>query len=129
MSPYLLAGLLVGAGLTHFVKPGFYDPMVPDLLPGSARDWTYGSGVAELAVGAAVAAPSTRRWAALTAAVLFVAVFPANIKMALDADGTTERLVTWARLPLQLPLVVWAWRLHTREKRCTPSPSGHEAPV
>lgn len=111
MSPYLLAGLLVGAGVTHFLKPGFYDPMVPELLPGSARAWTYGSGIAELAVGAAVAAPSTRRWAALTAAVLFVAVFPANIKMALDADSTGERFATYARLPLQLPLVVWAWRL------------------
>jgi uncharacterized membrane protein len=112
LSPYLLAGLLVGAGVTHFVKPGFYDPMVPDLLPGTARAWTYGSGVLELAVGAAVAAPTTRRWAALSAAVLFVAVFPANIKMALDADTSGEKIATYARLPLQVPLVLWAWRLH-----------------
>jgi uncharacterized membrane protein len=111
LSPYLLAGLLAGAGTTHFLAPGFYDQMVPDPLPGAARAWTIGSGVAELAVAAAVANPRTRRRGALTAAALFVAVFPANIKMALDAEGTGERVLTYARLPLQLPLVVWAWKV------------------
>jgi uncharacterized membrane protein len=113
-SPYLLAALLVGAGVTHLVKPGFYDPMVPTALPGSARAWTYGSGVVEAAVGAAVALPRTRSRAALVAAALFVAVFPANVKMALDADGAGERALTYARLPLQVPLVLWAYRLGRR---------------
>lgn len=108
---YLLAGLLVGAGATHLLMPAFYDPMVPELLPGSARTWTYGSGVVEALVGAAVAQPRTRRTAALAAALLLVAVFPANVKMALDAEGPTERVLTYARLPLQVPLVLWALRV------------------
>lgn len=114
LSPHLLAALLTAAGVAHFVKPGFYDPMIPELLPGSARTWTYGSGVVEIAVAAAVAVPQTRQRGALAAALLFVAVFPGNIQMALDASGTSEKAVAYARLPLQLPLIWWAWRLRRR---------------
>lgn len=103
--------------MTHFVKPGFYDPMVPDPLPGSARLWTYLSGVAELAVAGAVANPRTRSRGALAAAVLFVAVFPANVKMAIDADSTGEKVATYARLPLQVPLVYWAWKVSRASRR------------
>jgi uncharacterized membrane protein len=108
-SPYLLTALLAGAGVTHFVKPGFYDAIVPHALPGDARTWTYVSGVAELAVAATVAAPATRRRGALVAALLFVAVFPANVQMALDADTAQDKWVSYLRLPLQVPLVLWAW--------------------
>ena len=107
----MLTALLAGAGATHFVRPGFYDAIVPHALPGSARSWTYGSGVVELAVAAAVASPRTRSRGALVAALLFVAVFPANIQMALDADSAAEKAIAYGRLPLQLPLVLWAWRL------------------
>jgi uncharacterized membrane protein len=113
-SPYLLAGLLLGAGTTHFAKPSFYDPMIPEQLPGTARQWTYGSGVVELALGAALLPRRTRRPAALAAAGLFVAVFPGNVKGALDAEGGVEQAVTIARLPLQVPLVLWAWRVARR---------------
>ncbi len=106
-SPYLLAGLLLGAGTMHFVRPEFFDPLVPPLLPGSARAWTYGSGVVELAVGAAVAAPATRRKGALAAAVLFVAVFPGNVYSVVE-PGDIPRWAAVARLPLQVPLVLWA---------------------
>ncbi len=113
-SPYLLTALLTAAGVAHFLKPGFYDPLIPDALPGSARAWTYGSGVAELAVAAAVAVPQTRRRGALAAALLFVAVFPGNIQMAFDAQTAGEKAIAYGRLPLQLPLVLWAYRLSRR---------------
>lgn len=116
-SPYLLAGLLAGAGVTHFLAPGFYDRMIPEALPGSARAWTLGSGVAELAVAASVAHPRTRRRGALLAALLLVAVFPANVKMALDAESSGERFAAYARLPLQVPLVVWAWAVSRGSRR------------
>ena len=109
-SPYLLAGVLLGAGVTHFVRPEFYDALVPPLLPGSTRAWVYGSGVVELAVGAAVAAPATRRQGALAAAALFVAVFPGNVWMAVE-PGDVPRWAALARLPLQVPLVLWALRV------------------
>src|SRR3954454_25397363 len=56
-----LAAFIGGAGATHFVNPGFYDPIVPRALPGPARFWTYASGAAELAVAATVALPKSRR--------------------------------------------------------------------
>jgi uncharacterized membrane protein len=108
-----LATVLAGAGVTHFVVPGVYDPIVPRSLPGSARTWTYLSGVAEIAVAAAVAHPRTRRAGGLAAAALFVAVFPANVKMARDwrTRPAKYRAAAYARLPLQAPLVWWALRV------------------
>ncbi|HUR15075.1 MAG TPA: MauE/DoxX family redox-associated membrane protein [Mycobacteriales bacterium] len=116
-SPYLLAGLLAGAAMTHFTHPGFYDQIVPRALPGPSRAWTWGSGVAELAVAGAVALPRSRRRGAMAAAVLFVVVFPANVQMALDVETTRDRFLAYGRLPLQLPLVVWAWRVSRASAR------------
>ena len=113
-----LAGLLAVAGVTHFVKPAPYDRIVPRVLPGTPRFWTRASGVAELAVAAAVAVPATRRRGGLAAAALFTAVFPANVKMALDwrHRSPTARAIAYGRLPLQVPLIGWALRV-AREAR------------
>jgi len=107
---WLLTGLLGAGGVIHFAVPGPYDGLIPSFLPGSPRLWTYGSGVLELAIGAAVAHPTTRRRGAQAAALLFVAVFPANIKMAIDWSDRSlpEQAIAYARLPLQVPLVLWA---------------------
>ena len=43
-----MVALMGGAGTTHFTNPGFYDPIVPDWMPGSARAWTYVSGAVYL---------------------------------------------------------------------------------
>ncbi|MBV2356227.1 hypothetical protein KUM39_17905 [Streptomyces sp. J2-1] len=109
-SPLLLAGLLAAAGVAHFAAPRQFDGLVPRSLPGSPRTWTYGSGVAELALAAGVAAPRTRAVAAKAAAAFFVGVFPANVKMAVDwrRRPARQRTVAFARLPLQVPLVLWA---------------------
>lgn len=105
-----LAALLTTTGVLHFVVPQVFDGIVPESLPGPARLWTLASGVAELAVAAAVAVPRTRRLGATAATVLFVAVFPANVKMAYDWSdrSVAEQVVAWGRLPLQVPLVLWA---------------------
>jgi uncharacterized membrane protein len=117
-SARVLGGLLVGAGVTHFVAPRQFDAIVPRWLPGSARAWTYASGVAEIAVGAAIAAPRTRAGGALAAAGLFAAVFPANVQMAYDwrHRPAPQRAAALARLPLQAPLIGWALRVHRRER-------------
>ncbi|MGK5442282.1 hypothetical protein ACSNN7_10755 [Micromonospora sp. URMC 105] len=108
-----LAGLLATAGVTHFLRPRFYDAIVPRALPGPARLWTYASGVAELAVAAAVAHPATRRRGGLAAAALFAAVLPANVQMAADwrDQGPARRAVAYGRLPMQAPLIWWALRV------------------
>jgi uncharacterized membrane protein len=112
-SALALAVLLGAAGVTHFAKPTPYDAIVPRALPGKPRTWTYVSGAAELAVAAAVAAPKTRKVGGLLAAGLFAAVFPANVKMAVDYRnrGPRAKAIAWGRLPLQLPLIAWALRV------------------
>jgi uncharacterized membrane protein len=108
-----LAGLLATTGTLHFLVPQPFDSIVPRSLPGSRRRWTYLSGAAELAVAVAVAHPRTRRAGALAAAALFVGVFPANCKMAYDWRNASpaRRAVAYGRLPLQVPLVLWARRV------------------
>jgi uncharacterized membrane protein len=108
-SPFLFASLLTVTGSSHFAFPKAFASIVPPQLP-----WTYGlvyaSGVAELACAAGVAVPRTRRVAGWAAAALLVAVFPANVQMALDAGGRSDayRWGTYARLPVQAPLFLWA---------------------
>jgi uncharacterized membrane protein len=105
-----LAGLLTATGVLHFARPRPFDRIMPRSLPGKPRTWTYVSGAAELAVAAAVCHPRTRRLGGLAAAGLFTAVFPANVQMALDWRHARPlpRAIAYARLPLQVPLVLWA---------------------
>ncbi|MFF3615151.1 MauE/DoxX family redox-associated membrane protein [Streptomyces sp. NPDC002580] len=109
-SPLLLAGLLATAGVAHFAAPRRFDATIPRALPGTPRTWTYASGVAELALAAGVALPRTRRIAAKATAAFFVGVFPANVQMAVDWRNrpTPLKAAALARLPLQVPLVLWA---------------------
>ena len=124
-SALALSGLLLGAGSLHFVAPKFFDAIVPRSLPGDARTYTYASGVAELAVGASLLVPRTRRLGGTAAAALFVAVFPANVQMAVDwvrSDKTSsaQKALAVGRLPLQVPLVIAALRA-----RRSPAPGHH----
>lgn len=111
-----LAALLGGAGALHFARPRFFEPLIPPQLTGvaSRRDWVYASGVGELACAAAVAVPRTRRAGGLASAALLVGVFPGNIQMALDYRRRNrpawQQAVAYGRLPLQVPLVLWALR-------------------
>ena len=109
---WLLSGLLATSGTLHFVAPAVFESIVPRFLSSPAA-WVFASGVAELGCAAAIAVPSTRRRGGFAAATLFVAVFPANVQMALDAHSGSHDLyhsplVAWGRLPLQLPLIAWA---------------------
>lgn len=117
-SPLVLAGLMAAAGGSHFAFPGAYDRLVPSLL-GPSRPWVLGSGVAEIVAALLLVRRRTRRLGGWWTAALLVAVFPGNLKMALDAaswgagssgSGAFGAVVVWVRLPLQVPLVWWAWR-------------------
>ncbi|MFF8828401.1 DoxX family protein [Streptomyces sp. NPDC015131] len=109
-SPLLLAGLMAAAGVAHFAAPRSFDAIVPRALPGSPRAWTRASGAVELALAAGLAVPRTRRLSARATALFFVGVFPANVKMAHDwrDRSVPARAVAYGRLPLQVPLYLWA---------------------
>lgn len=111
-----LAASLAASGTLHFAHPRPFDSIVPRSLPGGPRLWTHLSGAAELTVAVAIAYPPTRRLGGLAAAALFAAVFPANVKMAADWRRASPalRALGYARLPLQIPLVLWGLRVARR---------------
>jgi uncharacterized membrane protein len=110
-----LGGFFLFAGLMHFVKPRPYVAIVPDALP-RKREIVFASGVAELAGGAGVLVPATRRAAGWWLIATLLAIFPANVNMAVNADRfrTVPEPLLWARLPLQWLLIRWVWRVALR---------------
>ena len=116
-SPWLLAGVLGVAGAAHFLVPDSYQQAIPAALP-HPRTLVYASGAAELMCAAGLTVRRTRRRAGWATAALFVVVFPANVQMALDSAGTgsARQLIAWGRLPLQLPLVLWAAQVARRTR-------------
>lgn len=109
-----LSALCLGVGVLHFVAPKPFDSIVPTELPGTARFYTYASGVGELATGALLAAPRTRRLGALAAIALFVAVFPGNLNMVRLwwHKPLPMRIAAIARLPLQIPMITAALKVY-----------------
>ena len=109
-----MGAMLLGMGALHFVAPKPFDSIIPEELPGSARFYTYASGVAELGTGALLLAPRTRKLGALAAVALFIGVFPGNLNhVRLWWDkGWPARLATMARLPLQIPMIRQALKIY-----------------
>lgn len=109
---WLLALGMVGAGANHVRVPGVYTAMMPAALPWHLA-LVYASGVAEIAVGLGLLVPATRKLAAWGLVALLVAVFPANVNMAIHhlplGDRAVPAWALWARLPLQAVLIAWAW--------------------
>jgi uncharacterized membrane protein len=110
----VLAGFMIFAGVMHFVSPKGFVRIVPPWLP-NPRALVAISGAFEILGGAGLLFPPTRRLAAWGLIALFVAVFPANVNMAVRRIGLGRRPIPpwllWARLPLQLVLIAWAYRL------------------
>ena len=127
LAPRGLAGLFAAAGVLHFVWPSFFDPLMPRMLPARFhRPLIYGSGVAELACAYGLARRT--RWASAASTALLLAVWPANLQMALDA-GTGRNpgdmdsaAVAWGRMPMQLPLL-WAARQAAPSRTATERPA------
>ncbi len=122
---YLAALLFVAAGLNHFRNPQFYRRIVPPFFPAPAALVAI-SGIAEIAGGIGLLVPRLRRTAGWGLIALLVAVFPANIYMALAANRFAEvrvpHWVLWLRLPLQGVFIAWVWYVSIRRsgiERCT----------
>jgi uncharacterized membrane protein len=103
--------LYVVAGVGHFVVTRAYVSIMPDYLP-AHRELVLLSGAAEIAGGLGLFLPPTRRAAAWGIILLLIVVFPANLWMAEHADRFPgiPLWILWLRLPLQLPLIWWAWQ-------------------
>ena len=109
---WLLAIVFVLAGANHFRDPAFYLALMPPYLP-----WHEAliriSGIAEILGGIGILVPPTRRFSGWGLVLLLIAVFPANLHMAINhvqpPDLTVTPLGAWLRLPLQAVLIAWVW--------------------
>jgi uncharacterized membrane protein len=107
---YVLALLFIAAGINHFWHTRFYVAMMPPYLPWHLS-LVYISGIAEMALGALLL---FRRWQAVAGwgiIALCIAVFPANVHMALNPELFSQFSPQglWLRLPLQAMAIAWAW--------------------
>ncbi len=107
-----LVALMVFVGISHFVVPDFFSVMVPPQLP-SPFLLVLISGAAEIALGLGLLHPRLRPRAGQGLIALYIAVFPANVYMALAevplAGIPTQPWMLWARLPLQAVFIAWAY--------------------
>lgn len=115
ISRLLLAALFIAAGVLHFVRPAYYERIVPPGF-GPPRVMVRLSGAAEILGGVGALVPRLRRPAGWGLIALLVAVLPANVYM-LVARERFGSIPTWAlvaRLPLQAVLIAWVWRATLR---------------
>ena len=119
-----MAALLAASAVNHFRNPGFYAAVVPRSL---CRDkggrlgvltrsqWISASGVIEATAAGALLVPATRRAAATGTALMYVAFIAGHLSALERAFGERgserDKVIHTLRLPLQLPLIRWAWSL------------------
>jgi len=106
------AGFIL-AGANHFYNPELYLRIIPPVFP-AHEALNYISGAAEMLLGALLFFPKARKLAAWGLILLLIAVFPANIYMALQGGmGLLSPLGAWLRLPGQFLLMAWVF-WHTK---------------
>lgn len=107
----VLAAIMVGIGALHFLVPAPFVKIVPAYLPAPVA-LVMISGFFEILGGLGLLVPRVRRPASVGLVLLYLAVFPANVNMALHPEiGAAYGIPVWslwARLPLQAVFIVWA---------------------
>ena len=116
---YAQSAFYVFAGTLHFVKTAAYLAMMPPYLPWH-RELVLASGVAEVLGGVGLAFPASRKIAAWWLIATLIAVFPANVHIAMNdvalfGASHGAGIWNWVRLPFQAVLVLWAY-WYTKEE-------------
>jgi len=107
---WFVAAAFSVSGVIHLFDPSEFTSIVPHFLPFSTG-LVYASGVAELIC--AYGLWRRQRWAGVAATALLLAIWPANLQAALTAQNShdlTNKVVSWVRFPLQIPLIWLALR-------------------
>ena len=108
----LLALFFMAAGTMHFLSPEPYLHIMPPYLPHHLL-LVYLSGIGEIAGGVGVLVTGLRRIAGYGLIALLIAVFPANVNMAVNhislSGLTLPSWLLWLRLPVQALLIAWVW--------------------
>lgn len=110
----IVAAMFLASGVLHLVNPSAFMWLMPPWLP-FQTELIVLSGVMEIA--AALGLILKQRWAPLLTVVTLLAVWPANWWFAIDSLTSNPEiaLIAWLRLPLQLPLLYWAWKAPVRD--------------
>lgn len=116
-----LAALFTFTGTMHFLQPRFFEAIVPPAIEARKKEVVAISGYAEIAGAAMILHPTSRRLGRWWLLALLVAVFPANIHMAVNPEQIRgldmrrfPRWALWARLPLQPLAMFWVWQATRR---------------
>ncbi len=107
----ILAIFMVLAGVSHFLRPAPFVAIVPGFLPQPLL-LVHVSGFFEILGGVGLLIPRVSRAAAWGLIALFIAVFPANINMAINRLPFGDEVYpigNWVRLPFQAVLIAWAY--------------------
>ncbi len=105
-----LAAFFINVGIDHFVNPDFYLSIMPPAFP-LHIEAVYISGVFEILGGIGVLIPKFRRFSGWGLVALLIAVYPANIYMAISPDTFPDIPVSalYFRLVLQFIFFYWAY--------------------
>lgn len=107
---YIQALVYIAAGANHFINPKTYLAIMPPYIPAHNLMVTL-SGIAEIVLGIGLLFPATRSLSAWGLMLLLIAVFPANIYMAMASRfRKLPAWLRWGRLPLQGLLIWWAYQ-------------------
>jgi uncharacterized membrane protein len=111
----VLTALFTTSGVLHFARPEPFEKIIPTPLQQYKKELVQVSGVAELTYAALLAAPPTRRLGGLLSFGLLLGVWPANAQMTVSAYQSERapswyRILTILRLPLQIPMLRWAYQ-------------------
>lgn len=119
---------IIVVGITHFTVPEQYARIVPPQLP-YPFELVYISGFFEILGGIGLVIPFVSVAAAWGLIALYIAVFPANINMAVNSipiDNIPHiPWLYWARLPFQAVLIAWAY-WYTKKPEAQPGASSVE---
>ncbi len=112
---WVMSAAYVLAGFNHLMNPDFYVNIMPPRLP-EPELLNVVSGLVEIVLGVFLLEPRTRVYAAWGIIALLIAVFPANLHVAMNnVDPSTGEVgagagaVNYVRLPFQALFIVWAW--------------------
>ena len=110
----LMSFFYVRVGIDHFIRPEWYEKIVPPFLF-FKNELVLISGAIEIILGIMLLHPKTRYIAGMGLIILLIAVYPANIYLALTNGAALDitPMVAWGRLPLQFVFIGIAY-LHSK---------------
>ncbi len=124
----LLGATFIGTGLNHFRIPRTYESIMPEYVP-AHREMVIASGVAEALGGAGVLSERTSKAAGWWLIATLVAIFPANVHMAVHPERYKQipKAALYVRLPVQALFILWVWRVAIRRLAGTTRPAAFQS--